>query len=198
MKRIGPHNLDVISILVGSILGAGYIENRNYSFRVHFHMSSKNAEYLHWLHNFFYLRNYCSGLEPRFNKQIGKRNVVYFSFKFRTWSYTSFYFLYDLFYKDGVKCIKPTLLQYLNAQVLAIMFMDDGSRHGKTICISTNCFTYDDQVLLCNLLMLKFKLNFNIHRQKHQFRIYLVISDYFKFKSLVEPFIVKSMLYKLQ
>lgn len=198
MKRIGPHNIDVVSILVALLLGDGWCEKRGMSIRIHFHISSCNAEYLYWLHNFFTERGYCSRLRPKLSYQIGKNNSTYFSLKFRTWSYSSFYFLYDLFYEDrGVKHIKSELIKYLNAQVLAIMFMNNGNKTGQTIHISSNCFSYDEQLLLCRFLFLKFNLNFNVHKKEHRFCIYLETSDYSKFESIVTPYVIKSLRYKL-
>ena len=49
-ERIGPHNLEVISLLVGNLLGDGSAEKRNKLGGVRFslHMSQKNREYLNW------------------------------------------------------------------------------------------------------------------------------------------------------
>jgi len=44
--KIGPHNLDVISIIVGLLLGDGYAEKRSESTRITVHSSSRNVSYL--------------------------------------------------------------------------------------------------------------------------------------------------------
>jgi hypothetical protein len=46
-QRIGPHNEDVISVLVGLMLGDGFAEKRGNSVRFTIHMSAKNIAYLH-------------------------------------------------------------------------------------------------------------------------------------------------------
>lgn len=199
MNRVGPHNLDVISVIVGLLLGDGWAEKRGMFVRIHFHTSSRNAEYLNWLHNFFYDRGYCSNLEPNFSTIIGKKNKIYCSVKFRTWSYSSFNFLYDLFYyNNGKKYINENLQLYLNAQALAIMFMDAGSRHGSSIVISTNCFSYEEQNILCNILLYNFGLRFNIHKRSNYVRIHLIGEDFIRFKQIVFPYMLKGMLHKLE
>ena len=96
-KRIGPHNIDVISVLVGNLLREGYAEKRGNSTRFHLHMSSKNAQHVFWLHKFFADRGYCSPTIPSVKKQIGKKNRIYFSIKFVTFSFKSLNWLYDSF-----------------------------------------------------------------------------------------------------
>ena len=52
-QRIGPHQEEVVSTLVGSLLGDGYAEKRSNVTRIHIHMSSRNVSYIHFLHRFF-------------------------------------------------------------------------------------------------------------------------------------------------
>ena len=53
--RIGPHNIDIISIIVGSVLGDSHLEKRSRGVgtRIIFEQSNKNVEYLMWFHNYF-------------------------------------------------------------------------------------------------------------------------------------------------
>jgi hypothetical protein len=46
--RIGPHNIDIISIIIGSTLGDTQLEKRKNGIgtRVKFEQSSENVEYL--------------------------------------------------------------------------------------------------------------------------------------------------------
>lgn len=48
MKRIGPHNIDIMSIIIGSTLGDSHLEKRagGIGTRVIFEQSNKNVEYL--------------------------------------------------------------------------------------------------------------------------------------------------------
>lgn len=51
----GPHNIDIISIIIGSILGDTQLEKRykGLGTRIIFEQSNKNVEYLMWFHNYF-------------------------------------------------------------------------------------------------------------------------------------------------
>ena len=64
-SRIGPHNEDVISLLVGSLLGDGHAERlNNGGVRFIFRQKAAYKDYLFWLSNFFYIRGYCSNKLP--------------------------------------------------------------------------------------------------------------------------------------
>ena len=53
-SRIGPHNIDVISIIIGSLLGDGYANSRTIEgTRLCFRQSVIHKDYLFWLYKFF-------------------------------------------------------------------------------------------------------------------------------------------------
>jgi hypothetical protein len=87
-KKIGPHNIDLLSVLAGNLLGDGHGELRGNP-RFSIHMSIRNREYLNWLHKFYSDRGYCTTISPKFKKQIGKGNKIYFSGKFNTYTYSN-------------------------------------------------------------------------------------------------------------
>jgi ubiquinol-cytochrome c reductase cytochrome b subunit len=47
-KRIGPHNLNVIQVIIGSLLGDGHLEKRSKGIgsRLILEQTSRNVEYL--------------------------------------------------------------------------------------------------------------------------------------------------------
>ena len=49
---VGPHNIDVLYLIIGSILGDTHLEKRNKGVRIIFEQSNKNKEYLMWFHNY--------------------------------------------------------------------------------------------------------------------------------------------------
>jgi hypothetical protein len=60
-NRIGPHDEDVISVIVGSLLGDAYGNKRFVEgTRICFRQSIIHKEYLFWLYQFFNNRGYCS------------------------------------------------------------------------------------------------------------------------------------------
>ena len=65
--KIGPHNIDVISIIIGSTLGDTHLEKRSNGVgtRLKFVQSHKNVEYLMWFHKFYSDRGYCNPNTPK-------------------------------------------------------------------------------------------------------------------------------------
>lgn len=202
-KRIGPHNQDVISVLVGNLLGDGYAEKRRNSTRFHLHMSDRNAQYLFWLHRFFADRGYCSPTRPSAKKQIGKINKVYLSIKFRTFSFKSLNWLHDLFYPSAQqeeKTIKrvPTLVkQLLTERALAVWIMDDGGKSGDGLKISTEGFSLQDNKVLQSALGERFLIEPTIQRHAGKHLLYFKKKDYERVSRLVRPYTLPCMYYKL-
>ena len=91
-ERVGPHNEDVISVLVGHLLTDGYGEKRKNSTRFQIHMSSLNAEYVFWSFKFFAEKGYSSPKKTCREKTDWKKehyilfnkmeNFFFFFFKF--------------------------------------------------------------------------------------------------------------------
>lgn len=201
-QRIGPHNEDVISTLVGNLLGDCWGEKRSGSTRFHFHMSSRNVEYLFWLQNFYAERGYCSPTKPKLQKQIGKKGKIYYSYKIRTWSFSSLNWLYDLFYisKSGkiVKRIPQTLETFLTPRVLAIWIMDDGTASNAGLRLCTQGFSKEDVEFLQRALFSKFALMTTIHKSGENFVVYVSKKDCVVLYNLVDPYMHESMRYKLR
>ena len=74
IERIGPHNIDILSIIIGSVLGDSHLEKRNRGIgtRIKFEQSNKNVEYLMWFHSYFSTRGYCNINKPELKKRIRK------------------------------------------------------------------------------------------------------------------------------
>jgi hypothetical protein len=88
-NRIGPHNQDVISVIVGSLLGDGYANSRTIEgVRFCFRQSIIHKDYLFFLYVFFLDRGYCSNLDPRkYTRQL-KQNKFY-GYEFNTFTFRS-------------------------------------------------------------------------------------------------------------
>lgn len=205
VKRIGPHNQDVISTLVGNLLGDSWGEKRSGSSRFHLHVSSRNVEYLDSIQQFYVQRGYCSDNKPKLSKQIGKNGKIYHSYKLRTWSFSSLNWLYDLFYTrnlktgDVIKRVPPNIEELLTPRALAIWIMDDGSTSSSGLLISTESFQYQDILLLQQALKKKFGLKTTTpKRAKTKRGIYFPKSECPQLLRLVEPYMVTSMMYKLR
>lgn len=197
-KRIGPHRYEIYSLFYGTLLGDAYAEKHGFGTRIHFHQSSRNMEYLYWLHKTVTQYGYCNPKIPKVIKQIGKNNKMYYSFKFRTWTFTSLNFLYDDWYdQNGRKVLPQNLQNYLNPLSLSYMIIDDGSFTGYGLKIATDCFTEAEVCFLQHCIEQKFKFKTNIHCQNKKYRLYIPKASFTILVPLVKQYFCPSMLYKL-
>ena len=201
-QRIGPHNEEVISTLVGNLLGDCWGEKRYGSSRFHLHLSSKNVEYLFWLQKFYTERGYCSPEKPKLLTQIGKGGKIYYSYKIRTWSFSSLHWIYDLFYiyesARIVKRVPTTIDTLLTPRALAIWLMDDGGATSAGIVLSTQGFCQQDVEILQHALFSKFGLSTTLHKKGSKFAVYVPKEQCNVFFDLVDPYMHDSMRYKLR
>jgi len=197
LNRVGPHNLDIISVIVGNLLGDGWGENRAGNTRFHIHMGSPNVEYLMWLHKFYSERGYCSSQKPELKRNIGKGNKIYFSYKFRTWTYSSWNWIYEAFYQNKIKVVPSNIDQLLTPLTLAIWIMDDGGVHPSGMIISTYNLKLNDITLLQNALKKNFDLDTSVFNNKNGLIIYFPKNQLPKLSNIVKKFMVLSMQHKL-
>jgi len=196
--RIGPHRYEILSIFYGTLLGDAFAEKHGFGTRIHFHQSSANIEYLHWLHKNVSQYGYCTPQIPKITKQIGKNNKIYFNLKFRTWTFTSLNGFYQDWYDENIHKILPHNIQdYLNPISLAYMIIDDGSFTGYGVKIATDCFKEDEVYRLkqCIENTFSFKVNIHCHNKKH--RLYIPKQSMNLLIPIVKPYICQSILYKL-
>ncbi len=210
-NRIGPHDKEVISVIVGSLLGDAYCNKRYIEgTRICYRQSIKNKEYLFWLFEFFNIRGYSSNLLPRqYTRKLhikGETNLYkeYFGYEFNTYTFRSLDWIHKLFYKKGKKIIKKELLNYINPQVLAIWIMDDGGWTNYGTRISVNCFNLEEVNLLKNYLQTNFGLSATIQKLTNynnslpdKYSLYIKSQSINKLIDLILPYMHPSMYYKL-
>ena len=178
------------SVIIGSILGDGYIRimpGRNDAF-LEINHSFKAKEYVDWKYSV--LQNICQS--PPKKRIIDEKRITY---RFFTKQHKKITQLSQLFYKNGRKVIPSSL--NLDPLILAVWFMDDGSKSRKTdVYLNTQQFSLADQKkLLHNLRQLGLKARLN--RDKKYYRIRFLKESIAKLNQLIRPYIVSSMKYKL-
>lgn len=204
-QRIGPHNFEIIEIIIGSLLGDSHLEKRNNGYRLIFEQSNKNVEYLMWFHQFLASRGYCNSTTPKLHKRIKKKNEIFYHYRINTYTFNNFSWIHEMFYKldpitkTFIKVVPLDLDPYLTPFALAIWFSDDGSRLNKTGRIATNCFTLTEVESLCNLLNRKFKIQATTCKGgvNKGHIIYFKKETWPDFVNLVKPYMRNSLLYKL-
>jgi LAGLIDADG DNA endonuclease family. len=201
--RIGPHNIDIISIIFGSLLGDAHAEKRlmGVGTRICFFQEDSHVEYLLYLHKMLSELGYCNPKIPTCKTRLGVKGKVRKIVRFSTWTYTSFNWIHDLWYKDKRKCVPECIGQYLTPLALAIWIMDDGAKVGKGLKFCTHSFTYNECLILVKALNDNFNLKASIQSagggSKDQYIIYIWKESMDDLRKIVSPYIIPEMKYKI-
>ena len=183
------------------LLGDGYANNRSgEGVIICVKQSEIHKDYLFFLYNIFLERGYCTNLEPRlYMRKIKGKEKVYKGYEFNTFTFRSFVWIYDSFYKKGKKILPLNLERYMNEQTLAIWIMDDGGWTGSGVRISANSFTFEEIEKLTRIISNKFCLICTIQKihVKDQYSIYITKSSIDSLRNITLPYFHKSMYYKL-
>ena len=203
-SRIGPHNLDVVSVIFGSLLGDCYASKRSIEgTRLCYRQSLVHSAYLFWLYNFFFTRGYCSNLNPRMYKRVLKNkdsgDKTHYGYEFNTYTFRSFNWIHKMFYKKGKKYINTDIVKYITPLALAIWISDDGGWAKPGVTIATNSFKLKQVEFLVEVLESKFALSCTIQilKPSGNYNIYIKGSSIPKLRVLILPFLHPSMYYKL-
>jgi ubiquinol-cytochrome c reductase cytochrome b subunit len=199
--RIGPHNKDVLSIIFGSLLGDAHGEKRlkGLGTRISFFQEDVHIEYLLYLHKMLSDLGYCNPKVPVATTRLGAKGKIRKIIRFSTWTYTSFNWIYDLWYKDKIKCVPECIGQYLTPLALAIWIMDDGAKVGKGLKFSSNSFTYNECLILVKTLNDNFNIKASIQSagSNNQYIIYIWKESMNDLVNIVSPYIIPEMKYKI-
>lgn len=87
LKKIGPHNETILSIIFGSMLGDAYADrdSRGHGTSIRFYQESTHKDYILWLHSLVSSLGYCSSKTPEAQTRPGRA-----IFRFNTFSFSSF------------------------------------------------------------------------------------------------------------
>lgn len=179
-KRIGPHSLDILEILIGSLLGDGTMEKDGDGARFRFYQEKTNGEYLLYLHKQISELGYCNPQLPQI--QIRKdKNKIRYVYRMSTFTFSSFIWIYDAFYTYNEKnkrrkIIPPFIEDYFSDKVFAFWIMDDGCYiKQRGIKLSTNSFTLKEVKILISIIKKKYSFNCSIHKTGvvNQYNIYI-------------------------
>lgn len=211
--RIGPHNIDVLSVLICGMLGDWWGDklNNQYGFSVRFHKEQgiENSSYIHHLTNLFNNWGYSSYLVPKLVKKSEGKNDKRldisrdrFNYRLTLYTFSSLVWIYDSFYikVNGitVKRIPDWIEEYITPIGLAHWIMQDGSKaKAGGITIATNSFTHEECQFLSMILFNKFNIKSTVIISAHnQWRIYIWKESMIHLVSIVKPYIIDEMKYK--
>lgn len=186
-NTVGSLTEDQKSIMIGCLLGDGYMRKKiNAHLEINHAYSQKR--YVDWKYR--KLQNLV--LTPPIRRNGNGKRIAY---RFTTRSLPEITKLYQKFYRNGRKNIPKDL--FLNPLVMAVWFMDDGSKSYKTVYLNTQQFAKNSQLFLINILKKQWNIEAMLNKDKEYYRIRIFSSSIKKFLKIIRPYILKQFYYKL-
>jgi ubiquinol-cytochrome c reductase cytochrome b subunit len=204
-QRIGPHNYEILSILIGSLLGETIAEKHGNGTRFCFQQEHLNSHYMLWFHNYLNEKGYCKNIIPEITTRLGKNGKIRYISKFKTYTFTSFNWIHETFYKDGKKILLyQNIIDYLSPLALAIWIQNDGekvssSSGGTGLKIATKNFSYEEVNFVAKILREKYYLKVSVIKINalNQYNLNISKSSIKNLVEILKPYLHPSMYYKL-
>lgn len=197
-----PLSKEAREVVLGTILGDGCLflgtSNRHYKLVVCH--SPTQSEYFNW--KLSHLKDVAT--KPQTIRAWHKRNQKEYShIQVATTPMSYFTRLRKLFYLDGKKIVRRSVLNRLTPLGLATWFMDDGStaknnRNYPQLTIYTCSFSELDHKIMQEYFQEKWGIRVLIHGLGKQPRLYFNKPNAIKFIEIIKPHIIPSMMYKLR
>lgn len=194
---------DIKDVLIGILLGDAHIVKRSSTSNVRL-MYAQTAiahkAYFEYVYSFFHsfcAKDYITQTKVSRDKRTNK---IYSSISFTTMQLPCFNVFRELFYgvASNVKTVPNNIYELLTPKGLAFWIMDDGSKQGKGLHISVYAFSNEDVDKLMFVLQDKFNLKCSIHYNRdNKPRIFIFKESMENLISLVKPYFIPEMLYKL-
>lgn len=182
-------------VLIGTILGDGSlkISRSGKAARLQICHSVKAREYVDWKRQIF--ANWVFA-DPKYHES--NRALI-----FRTVSHPEIFELMQVFYKNLVKIVPENISDLLKSNLsLAVWFMDDGNGYIRKnpLRLSTYGFGFKGNLLLQECLSKNFGVHCNLRKDSKGFYLYIPTraDSVAKFRTLISPYILPSMKYKIE
>lgn len=189
---------------IGLMLGDASLQtqNKGQTYRLKFEWSDKQKPYLEHVNGLFDEWILSSPHKKTRTSPLGNTVITW---GLQTISHKAFNSLADLFIVEKVKRISPDLVKdNLTAKGLAYWFMDDGGKldynknsNNKGIVLNTQSFLDLEVESMAQELTDKFNFKCSVRTNKNKKIIVIDSSSYSSFRELVDPHIIREMIYKL-
>ena len=170
-------------MIIACLLGDGTLSKSGKNYRLRIEHNSKHKEYVEWKYNLL--------------KRICISEIQYIaahsSYRFGTIGHPEITLLRQIWYQPAKQIIAGLELTPL---MIAVWFMDDGTKHRDTIDISVHNFS-PVSIEMLQKQLLRFNVKTTINSDSKGARLYVLKKSYSNFKTLVKPYIVECMAYKL-
>lgn len=174
-------------IVVGCLLGDGTMRIKTNAL-LEINHSEKQRKLVDWIYS--NLKEFVS-TAPKVRKGNGNR-VAY---RFVTRSLPVFTYFYKQFFYKGKKKLLANIVLF--PLVLAVWFMDDGSKSRNSIYLNTQQFSVDEQRLLQEMLKKQWGIETTLNKDKIYWRIRIRAGSIAGFVSLIKPYLLPEFYYKL-
>lgn len=190
---------------IGLMLGDASLQSQNKgkTYRMKFEWGDRSKAYVNHVYKLF---DEWVLSEPHKKTRISPKGNTVVNWGFQTISHEAFNDLANLFISsDHKKSISPNLIKnYLTARGLAYWFMDDGGKldynknsSNRGVVLNTQSFEAREVKAMLKELSEKFNLDCEIRSNKGKKIIVIKSSSYSTFLSLIDPYILPEMRYKL-
>ncbi len=190
-NTVGSFTQEQKSIIIGSLLGDGYLRivpgRKNALLEINH--SFKQKEYVDWKYG--KLKTIVK-TPPKMRKSNGGR----IAYRFSTRQNPELTIFHKDFYQESKKFL-PCKIKF-NPLILAVWFMDDGSRSRDTYYLNTQQFDFSSQQQLVEMLENQYGIVCSLNRDKEYTRIRIKQESAKSFKNLISGYIIPSMRYKLE
>lgn len=183
------------AVIVGSALGDGYLNEFS---GLEISHSEKQLDYLLYKQTLLSRLIKGSGGIGSLHKRKYKNDV--YSYRLRTFGNTNITKIRDVFYRGKTKIIPKNIASLVSPLSLAIWYMDDGGKRGKTRGrIATCCFSIEEVTTLNTMLNEKFNIQSVITTEGKYNTISFPSRNraFKKFCDIISPYVPECMTYKL-
>lgn len=197
-KSKGKPDIDIISIIFGSLLGKSVAEKRENGTCIIFFYKAIHLDYSQNLFNYLCTLAYCKPEFSIIKKKLGKKGKLYKTMKFWTSNLANFDWIYEMWYINNIKTIPNCIGKYLTPLALAIFIMDSGVKTQEGLSF-TKSFTLTECELLIKVLDSNFKLKANIQSTGvyNQYKICILKESIPSLRNQVNSYFISSLKYKL-
>ena len=173
-------------LIIGCLLGDGAMRCKTNAL-LEINHSVHQRSYVDW--KFGHLAELVS-TPPKVRNGNGGR----LAYRFLTRSLPELTPYFRLFYGSGVKRVPDLKLTPLT---LAVWFMDDGGRSRNAVYLNTQRFDGESQQLLLEHLQEQWEIAATLNRDKSYYRIRVSVEGTSRLASLIEPYLLPELRYKL-
>lgn len=188
-------------VVVGSLLGDARLECRSgkrgeKTARLRIHHSEKQKDYVLWKYEI--LKNFVSKGPRRIMVWHDlERDHKHYSWYFHTTSFKEFGMLHGEFYQGNIKILPEDIFRVITPRMLAVWFMDDGSNIQESFTLNTHCFSMEEQQKIVQFFQRNYDMRATIVKDRTKYKVAIGRSEYKRFTKIIEPFIIPSMIYKI-